>query len=629
MQGDFQVGEWRVSPSLNTISGGDTATRVEPKVMQVLVCLARHEGVVSKDQLIAEVWPDTFVSDDVLPGAVSALRKAFQDNARSPRVIETIHKSGYRLLPAVDWSGNGNGARNVGPAVSVAEPISTASSADPAHTSGARRAKILRRVVIALVVVVALAEASFWLFWTRRPQLDSIAVLPLVNTAQDPGSDYLSDGISEAVTNDLSEIPGLRVTAWTTASRYRNAGSDLQQLGKQLGVKAVLTGRLLQQGGRLVVQAELVNVRDCSHLWGGQYDRPMSDLIAVQQQLSQDIASGLRVQLSGAQQQEIARRNAANPQAYELYLKGRFFWNRRSKEGLDKALDYFQQAIAADPNYALAYAGIADCYNLMDDWGSTPPQQTFPKARAAALKALQLDDSLAEAHTSLAMVHESFDWDWPATEQEFQRALQLNPNYATARQWYAMFLVAQKRYPEADAQIQQAAQLDPLSPIITMAVGEVYNWEGKYDPAIAQYKKALELNPDFAGAWGNLSYVYAHAGRYDEALQALVKSYELSHQERLVPAIRQAYARGGYPEVWRVELGDESRRRAAGEFIDSASLASYYALLGQTQPAMEWLRRAYDEHSSSMVFLSVNQELAPLHGKPEFERLLDTLHLPQ
>ena len=619
MQGDFKIGDWRVSPALNTISGDGQSAKVEPKAMLVLVCLARHEGVVSKEQLIAEVWPDTFVSDDVLPGAVSALRKAFQDNARQPRVIETIHKSGYRLLPAVDWSVNGNGSRG---AQLPAEPAPA--DAVPA----APRPAILPRLVIAMVVMLAAIGAAYWWFSMRRPGVDSIAVLPLVNTAHDPGTDYLSDGISETVTNDLSEIPGLRVTAWTTASRYRNAAADLQQLGKQFGVKAVLTGRLVHQGDRLVVQAELVNVRDGSHLWGGQYDRPISDLIAVQQQLSHDIASGLRMQLSGAQQQEIARRTATSPQAYELYLKGRFFWNRRSKEGLDKALDYFQQAIAADPNYALAYAGIADCYNLMDDWGSTPPQQTFPKARAAALKALQLDDSLAEAHTSLAMVHEAWEWDWPAAEQEYKRALQLNPNYATARQWYAMFLVAQKRFPEAEAQIQQATQLDPLSPIITMAVGEVYNWEGKYERAIAEYKKALELNPDFAGAWGNLTDLYQQAHRYDEAMDAEVKSQELQGNHALAQALRSAYARGGYDALLRVELQDHLRRRAAGEFIDALSVASFYAALGQNDTALEWLRKGYAEHSSGMLYLAVSPDLAALRSDAGFVRLLDTLHLP-
>ncbi|HEU5450544.1 MAG TPA: winged helix-turn-helix domain-containing protein, partial [Terriglobales bacterium] len=278
LQGDFKIGEWRVSPALNTISGDGQSTRVEPKAMQVLVCLARHEGVVSKDQLIAEVWPDTFVSDDVLPGAVSALRKAFQDNARQPRVIETIHKSGYRLLPEVHWSVNGNGSRGA--------HIEGEADALPAPQPR-RRAAVLPRVIFT-VAVLAVIGIAYWLFAARRPDVDSIAVLPLLNTAHDPGTDYLSDGISETVTNDLSEIPGLRVTAWTTSSRYRNSAADLQQLGRQLGVKALLTGRLVHQGDRLVVQAELVNVRDGSHLWGGQYDRPISDLIAVQQQLSHD-----------------------------------------------------------------------------------------------------------------------------------------------------------------------------------------------------------------------------------------------------------------------------------------------------------------------------------------------------
>jgi TolB-like protein/DNA-binding winged helix-turn-helix (wHTH) protein len=312
LAGDFKVGDWLVSPSLNQISGSGKSSRVEPKAMQVLVHLAGNPGVVNKDQLISAVWPDVFVSEDVLPGCVSALRKAFNDSARNPQIIGTIHKGGYRLLQPVEWL---NGHRSD-------QPASPQAAEKPSHK--------WRSTLLALGLLAVLCFT--FVAWTySRPKYDSIAVLPFINAGNDPDSAYLSDGIAEGVINDLSEVPQLRVMAWTTVSRDRNAQTDVRGIGRQLGVKSVLTGRLLRQGDHVVIQTELVDVKTGSQLWGQQYDRRIADILALQEQLSQDIGAKLRVRLTGTEQKKILSRYSASPEAYQLYLKGRFFWNKRNK----------------------------------------------------------------------------------------------------------------------------------------------------------------------------------------------------------------------------------------------------------------------------------------------------------
>jgi TolB-like protein/DNA-binding winged helix-turn-helix (wHTH) protein/Tfp pilus assembly protein PilF len=575
LAGDFKVGDWLVSPALNQISGGGRSVRVEPKAMQVLVHLAENPGVVNRDKLIAAVWPDVFVSDDVLPGCVSALRKAFNDNARNPRIIGTIHKGGYRLLLPIEWL-NGNQA------VKSAQPPSATLESVP---------RFSRHSVIAVLALLVVFCFAFIAWISSRPRYDSIAVLPFVNAANDTDSAYLSDGIAEGVINGLSEIQALKVMAWTTVSRYRNPKADVRSLGRDLGVKSVLTGRLQRQEDRVVVQVELVDVNSGSQLWGQQYDRRIADILSLQEQLSQDIGTKLRIRLTGTQQKKIRSRYSASPEAYQLYLKGRFFWNLRSREGLLRAIDLFQQAIKVDPRYAIAYAGLADCYNLLDDWGKMPARDSFPKARAAAEKALALDDSLAEAHTALAMVRQSYDWDWVAAEQEYKRAIDLDPNYPSAHQWYGMFLASLHRFPEAEAEVKRAEQLDPLSPIITMAVGEVYAWERRYDDAIVQFRKALDLNPSFAGAYGNLSSAYQQKKMYSEAVEALVQEWTLMGEGRLAASLQNTYLHSGYSAVLREELNHSLRQHELGRWSEPIGIAGGFAVLGDTSNALKWLEK--------------------------------------
>ncbi len=610
--GDFKIGDWVVSPALNQVSRNGSSARLEPKAMQVLVYLAENPGVATKNQLISAVWPDVFVSDDVLPGCISALRKVFGDSARRPQVIETIHKGGYRLLLAVQpINGNGHVA---------ADP--------PSNLTWRQRLVSHRWAVVAAVVITTLILIAAFSRLPGRQHYDSIAVLPFVNAAGDSAAQYLSDGIAEQVINDLSQVQNLQVLAWTTVSRYRQPQNDIRAIGRELDVKAVLTGRLVRRDDRVELQTELVDVGRGSQLWGQQYDRSVSDLVSLQEQLSHDIAANLRVRLSGAEQQKIQNRYNASPAAYELYLKGRFFWAKRTAQGLQQGMDYFQQAIKMDPNDALAYAGLADCYNLLDDWGETAPRDSFPKARAAAERAIALDDSLAEAHASLAMSRAAYNWDWVGAEQEFKRAIQLNPNYPVAHQWYGLLLAGLGRFPEAEAEVKRARQLDPLSAIINMAVAEVYTWERHYDEALAEYRRVIELDPSFPGAFGNMAEVYESKHMYAEALQALKHKANLIGDPESARMLDKVYARSGWSAVTREELNSELQRQSSGRYVNPTGVAGLYAELGDNSHAFEWLQRAYEEHSSGMQFLAVSSEFDSLRSSPQYQYWLGVLALP-
>lgn len=609
---DFRIGEWLVSPMLNQVSRNGSSARLEPKAMRVLVYLAEHPGVVSKEQLIAAVWPNVFVSDDVLSGCISALRKTLRDDARHPKIIGTIHKGGYRMLLPVDTV-NGNGKPHL---LSKVEDVWWRR---PATT----RLALTFSVIIAVVV---LAAAFVWAPSRRR--YDSIAVLPFVDVAKDPSTEYLSDGIAEQVINDLSQLSELRVMAWTTASRYRQPQVDLRAAGRDLGVKTVLTGQMSRQGDRILLQAELVDVAGGSQLWGKQYEGDVGKISGLQQQLSSDIVSSLRIRLTESDEKKIQRRHSASPAAYELYLEGRFYWGKRTESGLAHAMDFFKRAIQLDPNYALAYSGLADCYNLQDDWGDRAPRDSFPKARAAAEKAISLDDSLAEAHVSLAMVREAYDWDWVGAEQEFKRAIELNPNYTTAHQWYGLFLAGMGRFPEAEVEVRRAQQLDPVSSIVSMAIAEVYTWESHDDAAIAEYKKVIALDPSFAGAYGNIAHLYEKKRLHVEALNSLQQYWVLVGQPDFARELQNAYDKAGYPAVNRALLNKELRDREKGRYRSPTGIAEMYAALGDESRAFEWLQKGYEEHSSGMAYLAIDSDFDAVRERPQFQYWLGVLGLP-
>jgi serine/threonine-protein kinase len=457
---------------------------------------------------------------------------------------------------------------------------------------------------------------------------DSIAVLPFENLNRDPDTEYLSDGLTESVINSLTQLQGLRVVARSSVFRYKGRGADPLAAGRELGVSALLTGRMTQRGDSLSVSVELLDVRDNKQLWGERYERKVTDLLSVQREIARDITERLRLKLSGAEQARAVRRYTENPAAYELYLKGRYHWNKRNPEGLRKAVEYFRQATALDPNYALAYAGLADAYAVLPNFDRRVSRlEMMPLAKDAALKAVALDYELAEAHTSLAVILRKYDFDWAGAERHYRRAIELNPNYPTAHQWYGELLVDRGHFDEGLAEVRRALELDPLSLVANMELGLGLRLARRYDEAIAQLQKTLELDPTFADANAFLAAAYAHKGMYEEALAANARQMAREGAPpAVIEAAKAAYAREGWQGYLRFLVKTiESRENPARP----EGIAGLYGQLGENDKAFEWLERAYVERADGLSLLKVDPWYDPLRSDPRFADLMRRVGLPQ
>jgi serine/threonine-protein kinase len=460
--------------------------------------------------------------------------------------------------------------------------------------------------------------------------IDSLAVLPLVNANSEPDTEYLSDGITESLINNLSQLPKLKVMARSTVFRFKGREADAQAVGRELNVRAVLSGRVLHREGQLVIRMELVDVADGSHLWGEQYNRKLEDIFAIEEEIAQEISEKLRLKLSRGEKKRLAKRQTANTEAYQLYLKGRHFWNRRTAEGMQKAIGYFQQAIDLDPNYALAFAGLADSYALLGfvQIDALAPKEAMPKAREAALNAIELDPGLAEAHASLAFVRQCFDWDWPEVERGFKRAIDLNVGYATAHDWYSVaYLALTGRLDEALAETRRAQELDPLSLIINKHVGWHYYFKRQYDQAIQQYLKTLEIDPNFVQARLDLGKAYVQKAMFEEAIAELNKARSLSaNSPAIVAALGHAYALSGRESEAR-QVIEKLKKAGRRHYIASYLIAEIYVGLGEKKLAFEWLEKAYAERSGYLVYLKVEPRFDSLRSDQRFADLLRRIGL--
>jgi len=523
------------------------------------------------------------------------------------------------------------------------EPVSTVPPSSARTASGLSQAssaefifnELKRRklwVFVGVVMVLGVIVLGFYLrARNSEGAIDSIAVLPFENQNHDANTDYLSDGVTESIINSLTQIPNLRVIARGSSFRYKGRDTDPVAAGHELGVRAVLTGRLLQRGDNLTVSAELVDVRDNKQLWGDQYERKISDLLSVQREIATEISGSLRLKLSAPEQTRITKRYTDNPEAYQLYLKGRFYWNKRTEEGVKKALDYFQEAIEKDPNYALAYTGIADSYSLETmhiDVGSLSPSEAAPKAKAAAMKALEMDSSLSEAHTSLAFIKLIFDWDWTGSETEFKRALALNPNDAAAHHWYSHLLMAMGRSRESLAESKRALELDPAGVIITVHLGWHYLNAHEYDLGINQLQKALEMDPNFGVAHWYLGLCYEQKGKYPEAESELRKAQDLLKENAAITAdIGHLYAVSGRKDQ-ALKVIQELNELAKRRYVSSYNVGLIYFGLGDKDRGFEWLDNAYRERSDLLVYLNADPRLADVHADPRFADLVKRVGLP-
>src|SRR5712671_1419417 len=459
-----------------------------------------------------------------------------------------------------------------------------------------------------------------------QARIESIAVLPFANLSNDPKTEYLSDGITESLINSLSQLPNLAVMSRNTVFRYKGQASDPQKVGRDLHVRTILTGRLIQTGDDLRISVNLEDVTNNRQIWGEQYNRRLSNLVSVQQEIAGDIYGRLRPRLAGEERKLLVKRPTEDAEAYQLYLQGLFYWNKWTQADFKKAADYFTQAVQKDQHYALSYAGLADTYSLLGDAGYLPPSEAWPKAKAAAMQALEIDDTLAEAHTSLALVKEHFEWDWTGAETEFRRAIDLNPNSATTHHWYGDYLANMGRSEEGLRETKRAQELDPLSLIINTTLGWQLYLARRSDQAIDQLRKVLDIDAKFTPARRVLEEVYAQTGRQKEAVEEREKVVSLSGSPELAASIAEDFSKLGYKGVQQSWLDGLTEISKHG-YVSSYSIAEGYMRLGQKEKALEWLEKAYQEHDSGLVSIAVEPMFDPMRTNPRFVDIVRRMKL--
>lgn len=573
----YDFGPFRLDVTERLLLRDGESLTLTPKAFETLLALAENSGhLIEKDDLLKRLWPDTFVEEANLANNISLLRKVLGDNPKGHQYIETVPKRGYRFAAGVRevW---GDGAE-------MAAKRVVEHGRDPSKA------------------------------------IDSLAVLPLNNTSADASIEFLSDGITESIINSLSQLHELRVMARSTVFSYKGKEVDPRQVGRDLHVGAVLTGRVLQFGDRLVINTELVDTAGGWQLWGAQYNREPSDIFAVQEEISREIAEALRLRLTSEERRRLAKRYTENTAAYQAYLKGRYYLNKETGEAARKSLEYFNEAIEKDPSYALAYAGLADSYRSLGAEGVLA-KECYSKARKAAERALEIDDALAEAHTSLATICWEHDWDCQQAERHFKRAIELNPNYATTHQWYSEFLAYIGRSDEAIAEAKRAQELDLLSLMGNAILGQAFYLARRYDEAIEQYKKTLEMDPHFGFAHFFLGLAYIQKGMYEKAISEIQKARILLGRMDIVGALGYAYAVSGKRDEAQ-KLLDELHNLSKMQYVPPIAIAVVYTGLGEKDRAFEWLENAYEERSWHICMLKEEPLFDSLRPDPRSTGLL-------
>lgn len=500
-------------------------------------------------------------------------------------------------------------------------------SAPPENTRELSKPK-RRRAIAAMAAVIAVALiAGVYLYWPRgknTAQIESIAAMPFVNESGNPELEYLSDGMTETLISSLSQLPNLNVKARSSVFRYKGKDTNPQTVGKELNVQAILNGRVVQRGDRLTLSLELIDALTENVIWSDKYDRKQTDLVALQSEVARDVSSKLKTKLSGTDERKLVKTYTANPEAYRLYLQGRFYWGKREENDLKKAIECFNQAIALDANYALAYAGIADSYALMSSFNFTPPPEAIPKAREFANKALSLDATLAEPHTTLGLALLQFDYDFAEAEREYKSGIELNPKYATAHQWYGELLTCAGRFDEASAEFRRALEIEPLSLPINWDYGRYFYNSRKFDEAITQHKKTIELDPGFARAHRTLAEVYRVKSDFTNAIEEQARYFELRGEQQNGVLLRETFVKRGWNGYLRLVAEENSPLKERNWFVAKA-----YVELGEKDKAFAELNKAYATRESTLTWLRVEPQWDPLRSDPRFRELLKKMGFPQ
>jgi TolB-like protein/DNA-binding winged helix-turn-helix (wHTH) protein/Flp pilus assembly protein TadD len=611
--------------------------RIQEQPFQVLAMLIEHPGeVVTREDLHKRLWPaDTFVDfDHGLNKAINKIREALGDSSESPRFVETVSRRGYRFLADVR---NADAAPARGHELAPQPHPAAGGHARPDHARepamSQRRLSPLAWTLslLALLLLLVTSLAAWRLHPGSRPPsaIRSLAVLPLESLSADASQDYFADGMTDQLISDLGQISALRVISRTSVMAYKRARKPLPQIARELNVDAVVEGTVLRSGDEVRITAQLIEASSDKHLWSQSYEGELRDTLGLQSQVARAIADQIRINLNSQEQSALKTVRVVNPEAYESYLKGRYFWNKRTADGLKVALAYFNQAIDEDPQYAQSYSGLADTYALLGDWqyAAMTTKEALPKAKAAAIKALELDSGLGEAHNSLAFCLDGFDWNFDSAGKEFRRAIELNPGYATAHHWYAWHLGLLGRYDEAILEMRKAESLDPLSIIINADLAELLVLAHSYDESIRQSRKTLEMDPSFALAHNQLGQAYLQKQMHDEAIAELQKAVKLSAgSSTCIANLARAYAASGRTSE-ATKLLVDLKKRSTPSYSDASEIAVIYAALGDKNQAMAWLEKGFEERFNPGVLLRPGFD--PLRSDPRFQDLVRRMGLPR
>ncbi len=621
---DLQAGEVRKAGMRQKLAG---------QPFQVLQALLEHpQEIVTREDLRERIWPgNAFIDYELaLKKAVNRLRELLGDSAESPHFIETVPRRGYRFIgiitPPLSVPAD-SGEHTMGAVEMTGPPI------DELRSKTWKPSKLLGSLALACVAAVVLWSnvdklRSRIFARSRSLEIHSVAVLPLENLSKDPEQEYFSDGMTDELITDLAKVGQLQVISHTSVERYKGTKLPLREIARELGVDAVVEGRVMRSGDRVRITAQLIDARTDRHLWADTYERDVRDILGLQDEVAHRIATQVGINLTAGGQTEMASTRVVDSAAQEAYLKGRYRWNQRTEAGLRAGIKYFQKAIDLDPNYPQAYAGLADCYIMMANWGFMPPAEAYPNAEVAARKGLALDDHLAEAYTSLAYASLLYDWDWSGAEQKFRRAIELNPNYATAHHFYSIYLMAAGRHTEARAEIRRAQALDPFSLIINSVVGWIYYEGRQYDKAIQQCEKTVEMDPNYVPALLDLGNIYLRTGDYKKAIAQFERARAVAGDKSIVLSyLAQVRALSG-DRAAAQKILYQLEKPAPPMFVSTWDLALIHLALGDKEKALSFLEKAVDQHVGWVVRLGVDPALDSLRVEPRFKVLQQRVRIP-
>ena len=631
----------------HSLRRGDRVIHLRPKTFETLLMLVKRRGeVVKKDDLLESLWSGVIVTEGALSHCIEEARTALKDDPHHPRYIQTVPKVGYKFVAEVrtenDQEEGAKVQKEIEEEISTSlevrvneetvenEEMTVPLSGRRVPVPGRRISTTLIAGALALIAIITLGVVVLLLRMDREEHsaaIRSIAVLPFKNLAQNSEQEYVADGLTDALTAELARIGQLRVLSRTSATRAKERKMSLTDVASAFDVDAVIEGSVLRSGDRVLITAELIDARKDRHLWSESYDREFKDVVQTLRQVTMSIAGEIRISLTTQESTHLVNAVHTDPAAYEAYLKGRYFWNKRWDLGFRNAMECFEEAVARDPGYAAAYAGLADCYNMLGNYDLVPPKQAFPRAKAAALKALELDASLADAHASLGFTLMMYDWRWTEAESEYQQAIALNPSCVSAHHWYALYQAMHGKFNEASAEMNKAKALDPLSLIVLTNSGWVRYFAGDYEGAIRIFHDCLQMDPDFISTHIKLGWAYEQSGQPGRAVDEFQLAFTLAAGDRAILLMcAHAYALAGQRDQAR-DILSRVLQHADSTYVPAFHVGDAYAALGDKDRAFRWLRKAVDERSGWLCWLRVDPKLEGLRGDARFRALLDSLAL--